>query len=142
MPYYSADQIIGKNLIAASLVPLKRLASQSSPTVFTVPVGSNVGTVFSYVIREGKLWWMFYDENGRPYYSEQKTGYYNLAHLQDQGALTVKEETELQQQEQEGGGSWLDNMFGKDFSGTAKTAIYLIGGAIALSFILPAIRRK
>jgi hypothetical protein len=97
MTTYSADALIGKTLIAAKPVPIKRLPMDSAPVVFTVAVGQPVGIVSSYVNpTEGRsrLYWMFRDKDGRYYYSEHVQGLYSLSALTDQGVLTTKQETE------------------------------------------------
>lgn len=100
MTTYSAATIIGKTLIAAKPVAIKRLATDAAPVVFTVAVGQPVGVVDSYLNpKEGRsrLYWSFRDNSGRYYYAEHIPGNYSLSALKDQGAMTTKEETEAAQ---------------------------------------------
>jgi len=97
MALYSADQIVGKSLIAKVPIPIKRQPLDSAPTVFTAQPGQTVGTVYSWInVGEGRstLYWNFQDSNGRDYYTPHKPGYYDISSLSDQGALTVKEQQE------------------------------------------------
>ena len=84
----NADQIIGKTLIAAKSVPIKRYPSASAPVVYTAKRGESVGTVYSWVKDGTTLYWVFEDANQKPYYAKHRPGYFNLSALQDQGAQT------------------------------------------------------
>lgn len=93
----SADQVVGKTLIAKTPVPLKRYAQASAPAVYTVKSGNVVGIVYSWVMDGPTLYWAFYDQNGNPYYAEHRPGRFSVAALQQQGAQTledIKEEKE------------------------------------------------
>lgn len=93
----SADQVVGKTLIAASAVPLKRYAQPSAPVVYTAARGSVVGVVYSWVTTNGVLYWAFYDNNGVPYYAEHRPGRFSLDALQQQGAQTLEDIKEAQE---------------------------------------------
>jgi hypothetical protein len=136
MPTYSADQIIGKVLIAKKPVPVYDLPpyESSAKQIAVVKPGQTVGTVYSYVgNKPGKfLCWQFYDKNNKAYYAAHVSGYYDIQSLKDQGALTTKEETELKADENKG---TLEKLLG----GAKNVGKYiLIGGAalIALNIIL------
>jgi hypothetical protein len=97
MTTYSADALIGKTLIAAKPVPIKRVPLDNAAVVFTVATGQPVGVVSSFVnptVGRSRLYWMFRDKDGRYYYSEHVQGLYSLSALTDQGVLTTKQETE------------------------------------------------
>jgi len=101
MTTYSADAIIGKTLIAAKPVAIKRIPSDVAPVVFMVAVGQPVGVVQSFVSPTAgrtRLWWQYRDKDGRYYYSEQVVGNYSLSALKDQGVQTTKQETEAAQE--------------------------------------------
>lgn len=99
MPTFSASQIVGKNLLAAGPVKIKRLPLDSdtaAPVVYTAGSGQPVGVVYSWVMPgpgRSTLYWQFYDNNGRAYYAAHKEGAYNIQNLVEQGTLTVKEQT-------------------------------------------------
>lgn len=100
MAIYSADEIIGKALYAKVPVQLKRLPEDSAKAVYTVAAGGKVGDVYSWLnfkpgVRKN-LYWMFYDENNKPYYVEHAEGRFNTEDLHEQGALTVKEQVEAE----------------------------------------------
>lgn len=94
---YSADQIVGKTLIAAQGVEIKRAAFDDSPTVYNVSPAQSVGVVESYLLPtpgRALLYWQFKDKNGRYYYASHKAGRYSLTALQAQGTPTVVQEVE------------------------------------------------
>lgn len=61
MPF-SADQIIGKKIYAKTAV--KALNSALQPTGQVFPAGRLIGTVWSYVIRNGMVYWIIGNQNG------------------------------------------------------------------------------
>ena len=128
MPTYSAEQIIGKTLIARQNVAIKRLPTSAAPVVYTAKPGSYVGTVYSWVTEGPDLYWQFYDSNGKAYYSLHRPGLYSIDSLQDQGALTVKEQTD-----QATGVTVLDKVLQK-IGMTAQTAIWIVAWAVAISY--------
>lgn len=91
MPTFNAAEIIDKTLIAKVQIPLYRLPEDNAPVIYTVSPGQSIGIVYSYLLpKPGRtnLYWQFIDENGKFYYSEHKTGIYDISALQQQGALT------------------------------------------------------
>lgn len=140
MPSYSADQIIGKVLVAKKPVPVYDLPPYNTQAsqIAVVQPGQTVGTVYSYVGgTPGKfLCWQFYSNNNKAYYAAQVPGYYDVQSLKDQGALTTAEETELKADEDK---STLDKFLESLTQGAGKIGKYvLIGGAalIALNIVL------
>lgn len=115
---FSADQIVGKSLFAKKKVVLKRLPSDDAATIYTVPSGTAVGVVYSWVGGgSSPLWWQFLDENKKAYYAKHETGTFSIEALKEQGALDVKEQAEEEKKKKEaenGGGSLFDipNPFG------------------------------
>lgn len=105
MPIYSASQIIGKALFAKGNAALRRLPLDSAPTIFTVQAGNKVGTVYSWLDQKPgerkNLYWMFYDSNNKPYYTEHKEGLFDVGALAEQGALSVKEQLEAEAKKNE-----------------------------------------
>lgn len=127
---FDANQIIGKTLFAAKPVPIKRYPSSSSPVVYTAPTGAAVGIVYSWVMDGIEMYWQFYDANGKAYYAKQATGYFSLTALKDQGAQTV---LEVKQAQEEQNKPWFEKLFGTIGGGvgaTAKTAILVIAGIL------------
>lgn len=64
MPELSADKIIGKTLFAKR--ELNKLDS-SLQKIGTFKAGQSVGQVFSYIVRNGQVYWLFKDPFGKPY---------------------------------------------------------------------------
>jgi hypothetical protein len=140
---YSAAQIVGKNLIAARPVDLKRSPDTKAATIYVAQAGQTIGTVYSYVGggEKGPLWWMFHDQNGKAYYTKHEVGAYSLDVLQAQGVLTVEEErkqAEEKKKEQEGGynpfGDMAAGLEGV-FSNVLKIGAVVIGGLIVYNVI-------
>lgn len=97
MATYSANEIIGKTLIARRPVNLYRAANDNAQSIYEVEPGQNVGKVYSYLSpgdTRSVLYWQFYDQNGRPYYAKHLTGNFDISSLSEQGALTVEEQAE------------------------------------------------
>lgn len=90
------SQVTGKSLFAARQIKLYR-RPDSSEVVYTVPYGKNVGTVYSYIVRTPELWWMFYDQNGKPYYAKHEDGAFSWTALQQQGTKTAEDIVKDQQ---------------------------------------------
>lgn len=98
MAEYTADQIVGKSLVARERVNIYRSTSDTASPVYTVAAGNSVGTVVSYLLPTGNrmnFFWVFRDSSGREYYTIHQPGRYDIKTLQEQGALT------LEQQQQE-----------------------------------------
>lgn len=64
MPEITADKIIGKTLYAKR--QLDKLNS-SLQKIGTFSAGQSVGQVFSYIVRNGQVYWLFNDPFGKPY---------------------------------------------------------------------------
>lgn len=151
MASYSADQIIGKNLVAKRSVALKRLPQASAATIYTVAPGNNVGTVYSYVGgREGQpLWWQFLDAKGRYYYALHDSAAFSLDVIRDQGAMSeaeqAKEQAEKKKQEQSG--SMFPNFpsagdIGKNIGKYVGYGVLIVGAAIAVNIMLSGRQRR
>lgn len=97
---FSADQVVGKTLIAKTSVPLKRMPAASAPVVYTARKGNVVGVVYSWVMDGPALYWQFLDQYNKPYYAEHRPGLFSVDALQQQGAQTLEDIQEAQQQAQ------------------------------------------
>jgi len=99
MSTYSAEQIIGKTLIANRAVNIYRLPDDKAKSVYTVNAGQLVGVVDSYISPSAQknrkfLYWQFVDQNGKFFYVRHEEGAFNIKALKDQGALTTAEQNE------------------------------------------------
>ena len=91
---YSADQIIGKTLVARRNVELKRLPTDTAPAVYTVKPGQTVGVVYSYLLPKvgrSTLYWQFVDANGNYFYAAHKEGIFDIDIIKEQGGKTAEE---------------------------------------------------
>lgn len=96
MPTYSADEIIGKNLVAIKAVKLYRGADLNTP-IYTVAPGANIGTVYSYLNSNAQrpfLYWQFKDSNGNFYYARHIAGEMKLEKFSGAMSLEDKEAAE------------------------------------------------
>ena len=131
MAQFSADQIIGKSLIAKIPVKIYRIPTDGSPAVFTADVGENVGIVTSYLLpgsSRSALYWEFKDPNNRPYYAKHETGKFDIRSLQEQGALTLQQQQEQLQEKNR-------NLSDKIISGIKMIALIGAGAYVLGQFI-------
>lgn len=96
MPNITADRIVGKGLIAKVTVAKLNGVLQK---VGTFKKGESIGTVYSYVMKDGKLYWMFYDSFDRPYYVQHGEGRFVLTDAIK--SEIRKQKAEIRQQEQD-----------------------------------------
>jgi len=136
MPTFSADQIVGKSLIAKKTVTVYDLPfyAPGAKVITQVRPGQTLGVVFSYVGgTPGKpLNWEFKGNAGKMYYVPHVTGYFDVNALRDQGAQTSAEIKQQQEEEQMSTGDKLTDYLKK--SGN----VVLYGGLaiLALSVFL------
>jgi hypothetical protein len=95
MPLISADQIIGKTLIAKNPVSIYALPDKDKRVGIVEP-GKPVGVVYSFVGGKGgaPLFWQFYAKAGgieKAYYAEHKDDAFNLPALKEQGVKTTQQ---------------------------------------------------
>ena len=131
MPSYPADQIIGKSLVAKEPVDIYRTASDNAASVYTVPAGTSVGIVYSYLLPgpgRASIYWQFLDNNGRSYFTSHQAGRYDVKSLKDQGALTLEEQQKIEQEK---------NLTGTDKLIRAGTNLILIlsGAALLINYL-------
>lgn len=134
----SADQIVEKTLIAKKKVQLKRLPTDDAKVTFTVQPGGTVGRVYSWTGGTGTspLWWMFYDENGKTYYAKHEPGLFDITVIKEQGASTVKVNTEKEAEaKNDSFFPTIKNPFGDSDFNMKKVAMYAIGGVVLLGAV-------
>lgn len=100
MPTYTADQIVGKTLIARKPIAIKRETRKSAPTVYTVRPGITVGVVYSWVQGDGGIWWMYLDQNQKTYYTYHEPGAYDIGALGAQGVESLESVQEQKEKEE------------------------------------------
>lgn len=136
MPTFSADQIVGKSLIAK-----KELAVYDLPfyvpgakQIARIKPGVTAGVVFSWVGgTPGKpLNWEFKGNGGKIYYIPHVTGYFDVKALRDQGTQTT---TEIEQEKKEDEMSTTDKL-AEYFKKSGKVVLYGGLAILALSVFL------
>jgi hypothetical protein len=98
---YSAADVIGKKLYAASRVPIQKLPFDNELVLRTAEPGELVGVVYTYFEpKAGRsvLYWGFKDQYGNNYYAAHRPEYYSTQKLREQGVLTVEEKKALENQ--------------------------------------------
>lgn len=92
---FSAADIVGKTLYAKTDVPLKRLPEDAAAAVYTVPAGSVVGIVESYISpkigRNQNLYWQFSD-GARSFYAEHLVGRFDTKTVEIQGGVSLEDQ--------------------------------------------------
>lgn len=84
---YNASQIIGKDLYAKKKITVRKSPSDTAAVAYTVNNGNRVGTVYSYLTRDGAIWWMLTDNN----YVKHEQNAFSIQALREQGAKTSEE---------------------------------------------------
>lgn len=128
MPTFSANDIVGKTLIARKSIPLKRLPQKSASTIYTAKPGITVGVVYSWVEGDGGLWWMYYDQNGRTYYTFHEPGAYDIKSITAQGVESLEQVQEQQDKK--------DDPVGFYISKFLKPVTYAVVGYFGLKAVL------
>ena len=93
MAEITADLVLNKNLYAKGKVSAYDLPN--GKVVLTFENGGLVGNVYSYVVRNGIVWWQFF-KNNKPYYIKHDN---NKLSLKELPAILKKIENEQQKQE-------------------------------------------
>jgi len=92
---FSAADIVGKTLYAKTAVPLKRLPEDSGSVTYTVPAGSVVGVVNSYILpkpgRNSNIYWQFSD-GSRSFYAEHLIGRFDTKTVELQGSVSLEDQ--------------------------------------------------
>ena len=152
---YSVDEVVGYSLFAKKQVTMYRLPDTTSQVVRVVSAGQLIGQVYSYIGRNGNLWWQIGDGFTVDGYVLHVTGYFDIDALRDQGALSTEELIAAQRAQEMmdanpfslnsllGGGDALKNLIGIG-SGIGNTlitvlkyaAIILVGYAL-IRYVLP-----
>lgn len=136
MKTYSADEIVGKTLIAKNAVFAYDLPTYepNSKIIGTIKPNTPAGVVFSYVGGQPNrpLNWQFKGVGGKMYYINHMPGMFDVQALQQQGALTTQEKQEQAQEQNLSTGDKLLSYFKK----TSNVIIFTALGLVALNVIL------
>jgi len=125
---FSAADIVGKDLFAKANVNIRVLPDVTSKIVQTAKAGSRLGTVYSYVNRNGQIWWYLNNPTG---YVLHNASYLDTKALKEQGAKS----TEQKIQEQEDANKTVLDKLKEGLSPTLNTLkwavpAFLIGWAV------------
>ena len=136
MPTFSADQIVGKTLIAKKTVMVYDLPFyiNGAKQIARVKPGDTIGVVFSWVGgTPGKpLNWEFKGNAGKMYYVPHVPSYFDINALREQGVVTTGE---LQEKEEDKNKSFGDKLL-EYFKKSGKIILYGGLGLVALNVIL------
>jgi 1-aminocyclopropane-1-carboxylate deaminase/D-cysteine desulfhydrase-like pyridoxal-dependent ACC family enzyme len=99
MPELSADKIIGKTLYAKR--QLDKLNS-SLQKIGTFAKGQSVGVVYSYVVRNGQVYWLFNDVFGKPYLVKHDSTAFQFSAGVQEAVKKQEAEKEKEEIEQKG----------------------------------------
>ena len=139
---YDVSDVIGQTLFPRVQVDYySNLPSRGGKKIGTVKAGDPAGTVNSWVQDSSTkiIWWQFKNDNGSFYYIQHATGRFDVKNLQEQGVLSVAQKIEEQkkkeQAQQEADKPWYEQLT-DNVGGTVKPILWLVGGAIAVSFLL------
>lgn len=98
---YSLAQLLDKTFFGVKDIECKRSANDSAPVWYTVKKGQPIGKLYSWLspnANRDSIWLMFYDVYNKPFYVKMETGKFSLSKLIEQGAISVKEQIELEKQ--------------------------------------------
>ena len=111
MPEITADKIIGKTLFAKK--DLTRLNS-ALVKIGTIVKGSPVGQVYSYIQREGKVYWQFIDFNNKPYFVLHTPDSFKFSGDVKEAVEKQKSEAEKIEKEEKGSVPFYIEKYGKN----------------------------
>lgn len=103
MAVYSLAQLVDKTFFGVKDIECKRSANDSAPVWYTVKKGQPLGKLYSWLnpsANRDSIWLMFNDVYGKPFYVKMETGKFSLSKLIEQGAISVKEQIELEKQKE------------------------------------------
>ena len=126
---FNISQLLGLQVTAGK--PVNVYLSIFEEPILSVPTGSPLGTLFSYVVRDNVLWWMIDNSTYGTYYVKDSPGVFNEVDLMAQGAQTNEQLIEQLQEEESG---FFDNLIGGggDF---LKIGGLLIIGVLAVKLL-------
>lgn len=126
MPEISADKIIGKTLFAKK--NLDKLNSNLQK-IGVFSAGDSVGVVYSYIVRNGSVYWLFYDRMNKPYYIKHTADSFKMTGGVMEAVQEQKTEKEKQLIQDKGAVPYYIEKYGKwvliGFLGVAIFSSYL-----------------
>lgn len=129
MPQITADKIIGKQLFAKKQID-KLNSLLEKVGVFNI--GDSVGIVYSYITRNGQVYWTFYDMNGKYYLVKHDSSAFKFSSDVQQAFDEQKQSKEKQLLEQKGAVAYYFEKYGK----------WVLGAFVGVAIIKEIIKRK
>lgn len=129
MPPITADKIIGKQLFAKKQID-KLNSLLEKVGVFNA--GDSVGIVYSYITRNGQVYWTFYDMNGKYYLLKHDPSGFKFSSDVQQAFDEQKQAKEKQLIEQKGAVPYYFEKYGK----------WVLGAFIGVAIIKEIIKKK
>ena len=124
MPEVTADKIIGKNLYAKKRIDKLNLSLKK---VGEFKAGDNVGIVYSYIQRNGNVYWLFKPAYGSQYLVKHDSTAFQLTQAVKQAIEKQKTEVEKEIKEEKGAVSYYIEKYGIWVLGTYLAAVALSG---------------
>jgi len=125
----TADKIIGRQMYAKRSVDGYNLPDKPNRVIKTYTAGQLIGNVYSWSEKSDGLYWLFYSNNV-PIYIKHQTGYLEVPDLPQ-----IIDQINRKKEQDE-----IDRLGPVNYY--IKKYLPWIVGAIAVSFILPVIRKK
>jgi hypothetical protein len=139
---YDVSDIVGKTLFPKSTVDVySNTPSNGGKKIGTINSGNPAGVVTSWVTDKATnhIWWQFMDSKGAYYYIEHAAGRFDVSSLKQQGVLTTEQKVEEQKKKEQAAADadkpWYEQLT-DNVGSTVKPILWLVGGAIAVSFLL------
>lgn len=128
----SADNFIGGELWSTNIPVSVYSAADSTRFVYSIPKNSFVGKIYSYIVKDGKVWWQIDNKNLNRFVLHE-SGIFDAKKLQDSlDKIRAQREKEIEdkvQERKDKGGfeffNFLKNILG-DLDDIAKYAIPIL----------------
>lgn len=104
MATYNLSQLLNKSIFVIKDTECKRAAIDNYPVFYTVKKGNSLGRLKGWVspnTYRDSYWFEFEDVYKKTFYVKIESGRFSISALNEQGALTVKEEVEQAKKKEE-----------------------------------------
>jgi len=130
----SADDFIGGDLWSLNLPISVYSGADTTRFVYSIPKNSFVGKIYSYVVKDGKVWWQIDNKNLNRYVKHEEGVFDSAKLIASLEAARKKREEEIQEkidERKDNGGfdfsNLFQNLFGDlDLGNIAKYAIAIL----------------
>jgi len=130
----SADDFIGGELWALNLPVSVYSGADTTKFVYSIPKNSFVGKIYSYVVKDGKVWWQIDNKNLNRFVKHEEGVFDSVKLIASLEALKKKREEEIEEKvnERKNNGGFdfsnlFQNLFGDiDLGNIAKIAITIV----------------